>query len=127
MNRHIVTDVLDELDSKGKLRSIYNMDEECRLTIHHQQTGLALKGSERVHLVAPEHTENVNIFGCASAIGSAMPPMVIFKRKRLNPEYLDYVLPGTLIKISPKNSMVTELFIEFSSHLAKHKVNGKIL
>lgn len=135
LNRNIVSDyfeklerVLDELGLKNKPQSIYNMDEKgCRLTIHHQQTVLALKGSKRVHLIAPEHSENVTIVGCGNAIGSATPPMVIFKGKRLKPEYTDNMPPGTLVKMAPKGSMVTELFIEFLKHLAQYKVNGNIL
>lgn len=135
MNKPIVADyfqklgqVLDELNLKNKPQCIYNMDEKgCRLTIHHQQTVLALRGSKRIHLIAPEHAENVTVVGCANAIGNAIPPMVIFKGKRLKPEYCDNVLPGTLIKMAPKGSMVTDLFIEFLHHLARHKVAGPAL
>ncbi|KAG5874075.1 hypothetical protein JTB14_033424 [Gonioctena quinquepunctata] len=56
MNPARVQKMNHELDSKDKPQSIYNMDEKgCRLTIHHQQTVLALEGSKRVHLVAPKH------------------------------------------------------------------------
>lgn len=54
LNRPIVTDyfrklkqVIDELGLKNKLQCIYNMGEKgCRLTIHHQQTVLVLKGHQ---------------------------------------------------------------------------------
>jgi len=59
------------------------MDEKgCQLSLHHQQKVLAKKGSKRVHLVAPEHGENVTIVACGSASGIVIPPMIIFKGQR---------------------------------------------
>ncbi|KAJ8931628.1 hypothetical protein NQ314_015422 [Rhamnusium bicolor] len=85
------------------------------------------KGCKAVTLVASEHAENVTVVGCVSAIGSAIPPMVIFKGKRLKPEFLDNLPAGTTVKMAPKGSMTTELFIDFVQHLAKFKLPGSIL
>lgn len=135
LNKFIVDDyfkkletVLDEMDLKNKPERIFNMDEKgCRLTIHHQQTVLAKKGVKRLHLVAPEHAENVTVVGCVSAVGSVIPPMIIFKGKRLKPEFLDNLPAGTNVKMAPKGSMTTILFIDFIQHLAKYKLPGPIL
>ncbi|CAB3239735.1 unnamed protein product [Arctia plantaginis] len=59
----------DELDILRHPERLYNMDEKgCRITVHKQHTVLAEKGSERVHLIAPEHAENVTIAMCVNAI-----------------------------------------------------------
>ncbi|KAJ8939465.1 hypothetical protein NQ318_022518 [Aromia moschata] len=72
--------VSQEMNIKNKPEGIFNMDEKgCRLTLHHQQAVLAQKGVKRLHLVAPEHAENVTVVGCVSAIGTAIPPIIIFK------------------------------------------------
>ncbi|XP_026318758.1 uncharacterized protein LOC113229402 [Hyposmocoma kahamanoa] len=135
LNKFIVDDhfskikaVYDDLDLKNHPERIYNMDEKgCRLTIHHQQTVLAQKGAKRVHLQSSEHAESVTIAGCVNALGTAIPPMVIFKGKRLKPQLHDNLPPGTLIEKSAKGYMTNDLFKEFLKHLARYKSAGKCL
>lgn len=135
LNRLIVGDyfrkleeILDTLDLKNKPERIFNMDEKgCRLTLHHQQSVLAKKGVKRLHLVAPEHAENATIVGCVAASGTIIPPMILFKGKRLKAEYEDNLPPGTLVKMAPKGSMTTGLFVEFIRHLSRFKIAGPIL
>ncbi|CAG4971678.1 unnamed protein product [Parnassius apollo] len=104
------------------------MDEKgCRLTIHHQHKVFAAKGTKRVHFVAQEHAENVTIAMCVNTTGNSVPPMVIFKGKRLRPEFCDNMPPGTLVKMGTKGSMTTELFVELINHLGQFKSQGKCL
>ena len=120
LNPYIVKDYFDKLkdimEKKNffdKPQCIFNMDEKgCRLTLHHQQQVMARKGTKRVHLIAPEHAENVTLVVCASAVGSVIPPMVIFKGKRSKPEYNDNLPPNTVVCMSDKGSMTTTLFIK---------------
>lgn len=135
LNKFIVGDyfeklqgVMEENSFFNQPRQIFNMDEKgCRLTLHHQQKVLAGRGSKRVHLVAPEHAENVTIVACASAVGIAIPPMIIFKGKRLKPEFEDNLPPDSLVKMSEKGSITTQLFIEWLHHFGKFKPTGKVL
>ncbi|XP_072375567.1 uncharacterized protein, partial [Diabrotica undecimpunctata] len=135
LNKFIVKDyfdklrgVLQELDLIDKPERIYNVDEKgCRLSLHHQQTVLAKKGAKRVHLVAPEHGENVTIVSCANANGTAIPPAVLFKGRRMKPEWKDNLPHGTLALMTPKGSMNVETFIIWLEHLAKYKLEGKCL
>lgn len=78
-----------------------------------------------MHLVAPEHAENVTIVACASAVGIAIPPMIIFKGKRLKPEFEDNLPPDSLVKMSEKGSITTQLFIELLHHFGKLKTHRK--
>ncbi|XP_072400813.1 uncharacterized protein [Diabrotica undecimpunctata] len=58
--------ILYEIGFAGKPAQIYNMDDKgCQLTLHHQQTVLDSKGAKRVHIVAPEHGENITIVATA--------------------------------------------------------------
>lgn len=135
LNKLIVTqhfkeiqELYDELDIVQNPQRLYNMDEKgCRLTIHKQPTVLAQKGIKRVHLVAPEHAENVTVAACVNALGNPVPPMVLFKGKKLKSEFTDNLPTGTLVKMAPKGSMNTALFVEFIHHLGKYKIPEKCL
>lgn len=110
--------IYDKLNIPNHPERLYNIDEKgCRLTIHHQQKVLTEKGNRRVHMVAQEHAENVTIAACVNAVGNAIPPMILFKGKRLKQELTDNLPPGTLVKMAPKGSMTTALFIQFIEHL----------
>ncbi|XP_022821491.1 uncharacterized protein LOC111352973 [Spodoptera litura] len=135
LNKDIVGDhfskyksVLDRLGIEHKPESIYNIDEKnCRISLHHQQEVLTARGRKRVHQIANEHAESVTVVGCGNAIGSAIPPMILFKGKRLKPEFQDNLPPGSLVKMTPKGSMTTETFIEFINHLNKYRTSGPCL
>ncbi|KAI4463255.1 dde superfamily endonuclease [Holotrichia oblita] len=89
------------------------MDEKgCRLTLHHQQTVIAKKGNNRVHL------ENCTIVACANALGNSIHPMILFKGQRLKPTFGDGLPPGSRVAMSPKGSMTTSPFIEWLSHFS---------
>ncbi|KAJ8885478.1 hypothetical protein PR048_011676 [Dryococelus australis] len=63
--------VIAQLDLKGRPKNIYNMGEKgIRLTVHHKQNVLALKGAKRAHLVSHEHAENVTAVACVSVMGA---------------------------------------------------------
>jgi len=90
LNRFIVNDYFTKLERVqthlqhfDKLQRIFNMDEKgCQLLLHHQRRVLAKKVSKRVHVVAPEHGENVTIVACGSASGTVIPPMITLTAQR---------------------------------------------
>ncbi|XP_030760298.1 uncharacterized protein LOC115885495 [Sitophilus oryzae] len=135
LNRFIVNDhfvklreILTNLNVMGKPQHIYNMDlKGCRLALHHQQSVLAKKGAKRVHFVAHEHGQNVTIVSCGNALGSAVPPVVLFKGKRMKQEWTNSLPPGSLALMTPKGSMTTETFKLWLQHFSKYKVPGPCL
>lgn len=128
LNRHIVDDhfkklgeLLESTGLKNKASKIYNMDEKgCRLTLHHQQSVLAAKGAKRVHLVAQEHAENATIVACANALGQAIPPVILFKGKRMKPTFSDGLPTGSKVMMSPKGSMTIEIFNKWLDHFIEY-------
>lgn len=93
------------LEIEHKPESIYNVDEKnCRISLHHQQEVLTARGRKGFHQIANELAESVAVEGCENAIGSATPPMILFKGKRLKPEFQDNLSPGSLVKMTPKGS-----------------------
>lgn len=123
-----VKKLYEELDINAHPERLYNMDEKgCRITVHKQNVVLAEKGNNRVHLVAPEHAENVTIAMCVNAVGNAIPPMIIFKGIRYRSELGSNLPHGTKVSMAPKGSMTSSLFVEFIQHFAQHKAPGKCL
>jgi len=135
LNRFIVRDHFSKLkDTLENMRlldqphRIYNLDEKgCRLALHHQQSVIAKKGQKRVHLVAPEHGENVTVVACANAVGGTIPPMIIFKGKRRREHFGDTLPPLSCFEMAEKGSMTHEIFVKWLQHFAEFKPSGKVL
>lgn len=127
LNHFIVDDYFEKLKNllertglKHKPGNIYNMDEKgCRLMLHHQQRVLAQKGARRVHLIGSEHGENVTIVACANALGNVIPPMILFKGQRLKPTFSDGLPAGSVVHMTQKGSMTTEIFLKWLDHFAQ--------
>jgi len=94
---------------------------------HHQQKVFAQKGTKRIHLVAPEHGENVTIVPCGSAAGNVVPLMVIFKGKTRKSALANDLPPGSSVQMTEKRCMTTDVFIQWIQHFAKNKPNGDVL
>lgn len=77
--------------------------------------------------MAPEHGENVTIVSCGNALGQVIPPMILYKGKRLNPEWECNLPTGTVVLMTEKGSMTTEVFKKWVLHFAKFKPQGKVL
>ncbi|XP_018578485.1 uncharacterized protein LOC108916669, partial [Anoplophora glabripennis] len=121
-------EILLEMDFIDCPERIFNVDEKgCKLRLHHQQSVLAKKGAKRVHLVAPEHGEDVIVVCCGNASGIFIPPAILFKGKRLKPEWKDTLPPGSLVLMTPKGSMNITTFCSWIEHLAKYEPAGKCL
>ncbi|KAI4466405.1 hypothetical protein MML48_3g00013778 [Holotrichia oblita] len=120
--------VLDKLDIKQSPERIFNIDEKgCRLTLHHNQSVLAAKGSRRVHLICNEHAENCTVVACVSALGYAIPPMIIFKGLRLKESYKNNLPHGSTVEMAIKGSMTREIFVRWLQHFSKFKPAGRVL
>lgn len=69
--------MLNKLDIKYQPSKIVSLNEKgYRITLQYQQTIVAQKVTKRVHLIAPEHKENVTVVDCANPIVS----VILFKR-----------------------------------------------
>lgn len=129
LNRPIVEDCFSKLEAllnetglKHTPEKLYNMDEKgCRrrLTLLSSKMLLQKKGAKRVHLVSQEHAENVTIVACGNAMGHVIPPMILFKGQRMKPTFSDGLPPGSVVHMTPKGSMTTEVFVKWLDHFAK--------
>ena len=80
------------------------MNKDCRISIHYQQEVRTAKAIKRVLQIANEHAKSVTVLGCGNVIGSAIPLMILFKGKRLNPEFQNNLSSGSLV-MTLKGSM----------------------
>lgn len=54
-----------------------------------------------------EHAENVTIVARANAMGHDIPPMILFKGKRMKPTFSDGLPAGAAVHMTAKGSMTT--------------------
>ena len=88
----------------------------------------AKKGTKKVRYRSSGKKGQVTIVGCASAAGQAIPPMVIFDAKRLNPEWTNGEFPGTTYGLSDNGWINTEPFEAWmSEHFLQHAVLARPL
>lgn len=135
LNKFIVSDHFEKLKKILNVNNlmtspekIFNMDEKgCRLQLHKDPEVLAKKGSKRVHIVAKEHGESVTVAACGNAVGSVIPPMILFSGVRKNPAWEKNLPPGSTTIMTPKGSMTTDCFVEYIKHFAKFKPAGTCL
>jgi hypothetical protein len=134
MNHMIVDDyfntlksILVDLGIVHKPHLIFNMDEKgLQMCRHKSPNVLAKKGVRRVHSKGKEHGENVTCVAAGSAIGTAIPPMILFKGVRKVRQWAEILPAGTLVEMTPRGSMNVETFIKFLYHFAQHKPKGKL-
>ena len=81
---------------------IFNMDESGLPLDHKPSKVIALRGTKKVHCHTSGNKMQITILACANAAGTAIPPMIIFEGKRLNPEWTKGEVPCTLYGMSDK-------------------------
>ncbi|XP_030761185.1 uncharacterized protein LOC115886237 [Sitophilus oryzae] len=57
--------------------------------------------------------ETTTVLGCICDDGSFIPPLVIFKGVRWNPDLARGAIPNTIIKLSPKGWINSDIFLEW--------------
>ena len=80
---------------------------------------IATKGKRVVASVTSgERGQTTTIINAMSATGNYVPPFMIFKRKRMNPDLIDHAPPGTAAGVSDSGWVDTDLFFTLSSILS---------
>ena len=72
-------------------------------------------------MVAEEHGENSTIVACVNAVGKAVPPMVLYKGKRMKPEWTYNLPAGSVCRMTDRGSMTTAVFTDWIAHFASFK------
>jgi len=67
-------------------------------------------------MTSNERGESVTCVVCASAAGWFIPPMLIYKRKRMKAELTNGAPPGSVFSVQKKGWMSHEGFVEWLKH-----------
>ena len=94
---------------------LFNTDESNLSTVQDGQSKIiALRGKKRVGAIASsERGESVTCVVCMSAAGWFIPPMLIFKRKRMKDELTEGAPPGTVFSVQQNGWMCNEGFVDW--------------
>ncbi|ESN95622.1 hypothetical protein HELRODRAFT_86484 [Helobdella robusta] len=97
---------------------LFNMDENTLSTVQDGQSKIiSAKGKKRIGaMTSNEREESVTSVVCVSASGQYIPPMLIYKRKRMKVEMTNGAPPGTVFSTQEKGWMSNDGFIEWLKH-----------
>ncbi|XP_046674733.1 uncharacterized protein LOC124363528 [Homalodisca vitripennis] len=119
-NFHGFFDLLEKVVDENKIDAtrIFNVDETGVSTVQNKcQKVLAQKGKRQVGSVSSgERGVNTTVVCCASASGIYVPPMLIFKRMRMNNDLRVGAPPGSPVEILESGYMTSDLFVKWLKH-----------
>lgn len=100
---------------------IYNLDETGTTTVQKPQRVIGPRGHKNLCKVTSGEKGTLCTTCCIiSAGGQALPPAIIFPRKKVNNRMTLGTPPGTLILATSSGWMTSELFVEVMEHFIKH-------
>lgn len=127
-------DILEKVVDENKIDAlhIYNMDESGFSTVQKKaQRVLASKGKHQVGAISSGERGVLTTFvACTNANGNYVPPMIIYKRKRMHPSLANGAPPASLVEVSESGYIDSGLFVKWLEHFIKHvkpSVNEKVL
>lgn len=111
---------------------VYNMDETSLSTVQDGQNKIiGARGKRRIGaMVSNERGESTTCVVCMSAAGVFIPPMLIYKRKRMKEEIVNGAPPGTVFTAQEKGWMSNECFCLWLKHfidVVKPSSNKKVV
>ncbi len=99
----------------------FNCDESGFPLEHKPGKVISAKGTKSLNLATSGDKAQITVLACASASGYALPPLIIFDRKRLKPEHTKGEVPGTIYGLSHNGWIDSEIFEEwFEKHFLTH-------
>ena len=105
---------------------IWNVDETGFTAVHKPGKILAKSGAKQVGKITSGEKGVTTTAVCAvNAMGQYIPPMLIYKRKRMNDILLKGAPPGTIGGCSDNGWVTTELFLKWMKHFAHHAKPSK--
>lgn len=101
---------------------VFNVDESGLSNVAKSRAKIiAHKGRKQVgKLSSAERGQNVTVTICMSASGNFIPPLMIFPRVRMNPDFIDGAPPATIVVCHPSGWMQSHIFVQWLEHFIKH-------
>ncbi|KAJ4426133.1 hypothetical protein ANN_26942 [Periplaneta americana] len=113
-------DLLKQLMDKHKFSAdkIFNCDETGISTVQKPRKIIAERGRKQVRRITSlERGRNITMLACVSALGTFIPPFLVYPRVRMNPQLLTGSMNGTVAYANPSGWMDSSLFLKFIEHL----------
>ncbi|KAJ8917077.1 hypothetical protein NQ315_012996 [Exocentrus adspersus] len=105
---------------------IFNLDETSTTTVQKCRKIIATKGIKQVsRAVSGERGTLVTTCCIISAGGNALPPAMVFPRKKFKNRMIKDAPPGTLGLVSNSGWMTSEIFPEVMRHFIKYSHSNK--
>ena len=136
MNRTVVNNYIDLLEKTmrdnsvlHKPESVFNADESgVQLTVGKSPQVVACKGDKRVFQQVPaEKAETVSIMVAGNAIGTYIPPYVVYKGARKQPHYGHFLPSGSDVAISDTGYFNSSIFLDWLDHFQRFRPAGPVL
>lgn len=99
---------------------VYNLDETSTTTVQRPGKILARKGTNTTKVTSGERGTLVTTCCIVSATGQALPPAMVFPRKKFQPHMIHGAPPGTLGLAAASGWMNAEIFVDVIKHFTKH-------
>nr|XP_047137615.1 uncharacterized protein LOC124814102 [Hydra vulgaris] len=110
-----LTELVDNHNITADL--LYNVDETGISTVHKPRKVLALKGRHQIGITSGERGVNTTAICCMNAVGSFVPPMLIFKRKRFKSHFIS----SLCLKSLAENPEKKKVLLILDGHLTHTK------
>lgn len=112
--------------------NIFNVDESGLSTVQKRpQKIFATKGRKQVGVLSSaERGKHITVVCSMNAIGTFVPPVFIFSRKRFKNELMDNAPPGSKAFCQEKGWMNADIFLKWLQHFAQHtkpSIDKKVL
>ena len=119
---------LREKNVMNKGEKIWNFDETgIQLTCKAGEV-VAEKGAKVVSSLTPaEKGETVTVAACTNSLGNYIPPMVLFKGKKLSStlrKSLTSAPNGSLVTLTESGYITSETMVQWGEHFCKYKPQG---
>lgn len=114
--------MLFDEDGSRKIQpeNIFNVDETGISICQKAQRIVAKKGKRSIGIMSSaEKGKNITVVCCVSASGFYVPPMFIYPRRRVGPEFLDRGPIGAVAEGSKTGWITEELFNKWFKHFCK--------
>ncbi|KAJ2937102.1 hypothetical protein O0L34_g19464 [Tuta absoluta] len=98
---------------------IFNLDETATTTVQRPQK-VAQKGKSTCKITSGERGTLVTTCCIVSASGQALPPAMVFPRKKFQNHMTRGALPGTLGLAAASGWMNSDIFVDVMRHFIKH-------
>lgn len=105
-------------EKKFNPNNIFNVDETGFSTVQKKsQKVIGQRGKKQVGAISSgERGVNTTAVCATSASGQYIPPMLIFKRKRMSPLLENGAPPGSIVTVSETGYINSELFVQWMKH-----------